>query len=64
VAVHSLARRGRMGGWGALFWVQVGFLAFHALRGWCPPLPLFRRLGFRSADEIGVEREVLHDALS
>jgi len=53
-----------MGGWGALFWVQVGFLAFHALRGWCPPLPLFRRLGFRSADEIGVEREVLHDALS
>jgi len=64
MAMRSLARRGRMGGWGALFWVQVGFLAFHALRGWCPPLPLFRRLGFRSADEIGVEREVLHDALS
>lgn len=64
MAMRSLARRGRLGGWGALFWVQVGFLAFHAIRGWCPPLPLFRRLGFRSADEIATEREVLHDALT
>lgn len=63
MAMRSLARRGRMGGWGLFFWVQVGFLAYHAVRGWCPPLPVFRRLGFRSANEIGAEREVLHEAL-
>ena len=63
MAMRSLARRGRMGGWGLFFWVQVGFLAYHAIRGWCPPLPVFRRLGFRSANEIGAEREVLHEAL-
>ncbi len=31
------------------------FLLQHALQGWCPPLPLLRRLGFRTAAEI--ERE-------
>src|SRR5438067_6746476 len=25
-----------------------GFLLQHALQGWCPPVPLFRRLGFRT----------------
>jgi hypothetical protein len=63
MAMRSLARRGRMGGWGLFFWTQAGFLAYHAIRGWCPPLPVFRRLGFRSAREIGAEREVLHEAL-
>ncbi|KAB2897766.1 MAG: hypothetical protein F9K40_12320 [Kofleriaceae bacterium] len=63
MAMRNLARRGRIGGWGLFFWVQVGFLAYHAVRGWCPPLPVFRRLGFRSANEIGAEREVLHEAL-
>lgn len=28
------------------------FLLQHALQGWCPPLPLFRRLGVRTAREI------------
>jgi hypothetical protein len=28
------------------------FLLQHALQGWCPPLPLFRRLGIRTAREI------------
>jgi hypothetical protein len=28
------------------------FLLQHALQGWCPPLPVFRRLGVRSAREI------------
>src|SRR5688500_14334455 len=27
------------------------FFMQHALQGWCPPLPLFRRLGIRTADE-------------
>jgi hypothetical protein len=29
-----------------------GFFMQHAMHGWCPPLPLFRRLGIRTADEI------------
>jgi hypothetical protein len=28
------------------------FLLQHALQGWCPPLPLFRRVGIRTAREI------------
>jgi hypothetical protein len=34
----------------------AGFLLQHALQGWCPPVPLFRRLGFRTAREIDNER--------
>jgi hypothetical protein len=30
----------------------AGFLLQHALQGWCPPLPLLRRLGLRTAREI------------
>lgn len=37
------------------------FLLQHALQGWCPPLPLMRRLGFRTASEIEVERKALQD---
>jgi hypothetical protein len=33
-----------------------GFYLQHALQGWCPPLPLFRRLGFRTPSEIEEER--------
>src|SRR5579885_2278172 len=29
-----------------------GFLLQHALQGWCPPLPLFRKLGVRTRLEI------------
>ena len=35
------------------------FLLQHALQGWCPPLPLFRRLGVRTASEIEEERRAL-----
>jgi len=35
------------------------FLAQHALQGWCPPLPVLRRLGFRTRKEIEQERNVL-----
>ena len=31
----------------------------HALQGWCPPLPIFRRLGFRTQSEIEEERYAL-----
>jgi len=33
----------------------AGFLLQHALQGWCPPLPLLRRLGVRTAAEIHQE---------
>ncbi len=45
--------------WFALPAVVAGFLLQHAIQGWCPPLPVFRRLGFRTADEIGYERYAL-----
>lgn len=32
------------------------FLLQHALQGWCPPLGLLRRMGFRTSDEINQER--------
>lgn len=37
----------------------AGFLLQHALQGWCPPVPLFRHLGFRTASEIDYERYAL-----
>jgi hypothetical protein len=38
----------------------MGFLIQHALQGWCLPVPLLRRLGFRTCDEIEMERCALH----
>ena len=43
-------------------WLTGGVAAFllqHALQGWCPPLPVIRVLGVRTAGEIGVERTAL-----
>lgn len=37
----------------------AGFLLLHAVQGWCPPLPVLRRLGFRTAEEIAAERYAL-----
>jgi hypothetical protein len=34
----------------------MGFLLQHALQGWCPPVPLFRRLRVRTQSEIELER--------
>ncbi|NLW85365.1 MAG: DUF2892 domain-containing protein [Planctomycetes bacterium] len=39
--------------------VVGGFLFQHALQGWCPPVPIFRRLGFRTSREIHQERYAL-----
>ncbi|MEO8858743.1 MAG: DUF2892 domain-containing protein [Burkholderiaceae bacterium] len=46
------------------FWLvlPIGVAAFllqHAIQGWCPPLPVLRRLGVRTADEINEERIAL-----
>ncbi len=35
------------------------FLLQHALQGWCPPVPFFRRRGLRTATEIDRERYAL-----
>jgi hypothetical protein len=45
--------------WFAFPAIVAGFLLQHALQGWCPPLPIFRRLGFRTASEIDEERFAL-----
>ena len=36
--------------------IVFGFFAQHALQGWCPPIPVFRRLEVRTAREIARER--------
>ncbi len=45
--------------WLILSGVVTAFLLQHALQGWCPPVPVLRRLGFRTADEINQERYAL-----
>jgi hypothetical protein len=45
--------------WFALPAVVASFLLQHAVQGWCPPLPVFRRLGVRTASEIDYERYAL-----
>lgn len=45
--------------WFILPGVVATFLLQHALQGWCPPLPVFRRLGVRTASEIDYERYAL-----
>ena len=41
----------------------AGFLLQHAVQGWCPPLPLLRRMGVRTRTEIDRERRQIADAL-
>lgn len=45
--------------WLALPIAVVAFLLQHAIQGWCPPVPVMRRMGFRTADEIALERYAL-----
>lgn len=43
-------------------WLPAGVFTFfleHALQGWCPPIPVFRRLGVRTQREIERERYAL-----
>jgi hypothetical protein len=37
----------------------AGFLLQRAVQGWCPPVPLFRRLGVRTQAEIDEEKYAL-----
>lgn len=39
--------------------VIASFLLQHAVSGWCPPVPIFRRMGIRTTREINQERYAL-----
>jgi hypothetical protein len=54
--VLGVARRRR---WFLLSFLVQGFMFQHAMQGWCPPLPVLRRLGFRTVYEIEEERSAL-----
>ncbi len=45
----------------AVPFVVGAFLLQHALQGWCPPLPILRRLGYRTTSEIQEERSALEN---
>jgi hypothetical protein len=39
--------------------VVSSFLLQHAVQGWCPPVPVLRRMGYRTETEINRERYAL-----
>jgi hypothetical protein len=39
--------------------IVLPFLLQHAIQGWCPPLPILRRLGIRTREEIDREKYAL-----
>lgn len=45
--------------WLAVPGLVATFLFQHAIQGWCPPVPVLRRLGFRTVFEIDQERMAL-----
>jgi len=45
--------------WFVLPMLVAGFLLQHAIQGWCPPLPLLRRMRVRTRLEIEQERYAL-----
>jgi hypothetical protein len=49
--------------WFVLPAVVLPFLLQHGLQGWCPPLPLLRRLGVRTRGEIDREKYALLETL-
>lgn len=50
--------------WFVISGIAGGFLLQHALQGWCPPVPLLRRLGVRTSSEINYEKEALKELRS
>lgn len=45
--------------WFLLPCIVTGFLMQHAISGWCPPMPVFRRMGVRTRSEIDREKFAL-----
>lgn len=50
--------------WLLLGAISSAFLIQHSIQGWCPPLPVLRRLGVRTRDEINEEIGALKEKLS
>jgi hypothetical protein len=50
--------------WLALPAVVLSFLFQHGVQGWCPPLPILRRLGVRTRGEIDREKYALKASLA
>lgn len=50
--------------WLALPAVVLPFLFQHGVQGWCPPLPVLRRLGIRTRGEIDREKYALKALLN
>jgi hypothetical protein len=53
-----------LGVWVSRKWLMLtggvlGFLLLHGVQGWCPPLPVLRRLGVRTRTEIDREKVAL-----
>ena len=61
LSLVGLVLRGVNRKWRWLLLTTMGqsFFLQHALQGWSPPVPLFRRLGFRTQNEIESERYAL-----
>ncbi|WP_020374636.1 YgaP family membrane protein [Sulfobacillus thermosulfidooxidans] len=59
ILLGLLVGSGRGKKWLTLSTVVGGFLLSHALDGWCPPLPVMRRFGIRTSQEIEKERWAL-----
>ena len=45
--------------WLAVSTAVLGFLLLHGVQGWCPPVPVLRRLGIRTRGEIDREKFAL-----
>lgn len=50
--------------WRKVLGFQATFAVMQAFVGWCPPLVLLRRAGFRTAREIAAERAALVEKLA
>ena len=45
--------------WPLLSATVLGFMLQHAIKGWCPPIPLLRKMGIRTRREIDREKYAL-----
>jgi hypothetical protein len=59
LGIRGLFKRRAFNGWLGLLGVQMSFMMLHAVVGWCPPVSVLRRLGYRTQREIDRERHAL-----
>ncbi len=59
ISLFGIAMGSRNCKWLVLPFAVAGFLLQHALQGWCPPVPVFRRMGIRTTAEINKEKNAL-----